>query len=95
MDDRISADLHAEFDVGRGGVDDRHAVAHQALAQPRVQHRARRGEFGAVVDAEDRPVVGGNHGDDATAAPGQQRDRIGKVVLALRIAVVDLRDRVA
>ena len=87
-----------QHDVGvdpRGlGIQHRHAVLHPAGDDPPVELAAERGELGAVVGALGLPHVVDGEGGHGQAGVAGELDRVGQVVLALRVVVADPVDRV-
>ena len=72
LDHRVLPDRHAGVDGRRGGVDDRHAVAHVVPVDAVLGVRAHVREVGAVVDAEGDGVV------DHVGVGGHQRQDVGR-----------------
>jgi hypothetical protein len=89
MDARQQTDVRFEHDgrvdVGAGRVDHRDPVEHPATVDAAPQHLFRVGKLQAVVHAErDRRVVGRNR-DHLVPRRAQHFDRVGQVVLTLRV----------
>ncbi len=87
--------LVGDLDVEPGGrrVHHGHAGPHRPLQQPVVQQPAGVRQLHPVVDAEDVPVVGGDHRAHPVAGPAQDLQGVGQVLLALRVVRGDLGER--
>ncbi len=85
--------LHVGVDPGGGRVDDGHAVAHPPLEDAPVHLRAERRELDPVVGALGLHHVVDRERGHGAAVLARQRDRVGEVVLALRVVVADPRQR--
>jgi hypothetical protein len=95
MDHDIRAEADLGVDPGRHRVHDRHACEHVCLVDPVAQDGRGERELDAVVDPDRRDRVGAAPSGSPPAGGDDVLDGVGQVQLALRIARVQLRERVS
>ena len=93
VDDGIAADLDVVIDVRRRRVHDGDALAHELFILAAAQDLLGAGELQARVDAERVLVVVSGHGPDLLAFLLEDLEHVRQVVLALRVVVRHVRER--
>jgi hypothetical protein len=95
MDDDVGLELDRCVDPGRRGIDDRHAVQHVRFVDPVAKRRSGLRELRPVVDPDRLGRVVRAPGFRASTGGDDVRDRVGQIELALRVACVELAERIA
>ena len=90
VDDGVGADRHRVLDVARCRIEHGDAALHQPVENARALHGGRDGELLPVVDAERLPLILHGHAFDARAAPVEDADDVGEVVLTLIVVRLHL-----
>ena len=95
VDPHVAAASERAAHVDARGVGKRGARLHQRVGGARLHDALDRRQLRAVVDAEHVRFVGGDVRLDRDALAHRHRDDVGQVELALRIVVVERRDKAA